>query len=69
MYSTCRMGEKGRGLYGLGESPSNSLLTVFEFEAVDGARNVNGFAAADVATTTDGVVAMDGAADVIGAWV
>ena len=31
------MGEKGRELYGLGESPSNSLVIVFEAVDVGGA--------------------------------
>ena len=40
------MGGKGRELYGLGESPSNSLVTIFE--ATDGAATTDGVVDADV---------------------
>ena len=47
------MGEKGRELYGLGRSPSNSLVTEF----------------GDAVVVMDGIVAADDVVVAVGVWV
>ena len=49
------MEEKGRELYGLGRSPSNSLVTAFEV--------------AVAVAVMDGVADVDGVVVVVGVWV